>query len=217
MSHSLQKRMPQVSPVNYCPSNYDEFHRWASYWYQIRAVMRAAPKTVLEIGCGTGVVSHYLRERLKMKVTTFDFDPALAPDIVGDVRELNQYFDLASFDCVCAFQVLEHIPYKDFQPCLAQMNQVTRRAVVISLPYWGYFLQLRLRLFKQRYTLAFGRKITRPFTWQFNGQHYWEIGTREYPLQRVVDAVVEILEIERHYFCPDHPYHYFFECRKNGR
>lgn len=204
--------MSQVSPEFYNPSNYEHLYRWVSYWYQIQAVLRARPTTVLEIGPGTGVMSHYLRNRLGIEVTTFDFDKSLNPDVVGDVRNLKNYFSPGSFDCVCAFQVLEHIPYEDFEKTLDHLAIVSRDSVLISLPYWGYFFQFRLRVFK-RFSLCFGRKITRPFTWHFNGQHYWEIGTRQFPLRRVVKSISAKLLIERHYFCPDYPYHYFFECR----
>lgn len=205
--------MVQVSSSHYTPCTYEHLYRWISYWYQIQAILRATPRTVLKIGPGTGVVTDYLRNRLGIRVTTFDFDSSRNPDIVGDVRKLADYFRDASFDCVCAFQVLEHIPYHDFEKVLEHLAHVSREHVLISLPYWGYFVQFRVRLFKE-FVLAFGRKVTRPFTWQFDGQHYWEIGTRGYPLRRVMDSISEVLQIEKHYFCPDYPYHYFFECRR---
>lgn len=204
--------MPQVSPEFYNPSNYEHLYRWISYWYQIQAVLRARPVTVLEIGTGTGIMSDYLRNRLGIKVTTFDFDKSRNPDVVGDVRNLNGYFPARAFDCICAFQVLEHIPYEDFEKMLEDLAFVSRNAVLISLPYWGYFFQFRLRLFKQ-FSFALGKKITRPFTWQFNGEHYWEIGTRQFPLRRVLKSISTRLQVNTHYFCPDYPYHYFFECR----
>jgi SAM-dependent methyltransferase len=205
--------MPQVASDFYDSGSYDELHRWISYWYQIQAVVRAEPANVLEIGCGTRVMSDYLRNQVNIDVTTFDFDASRAPDVVGDVRSLSEHFSSASFDCVCAFQVLEHIPYEDFEGTLKQLAEVTRKSVIISLPHWGYFFQFRIHLFKQL-EVVFGRKVTRPFTWQFNGQHYWEIGTRRYPLKRVLRSISKVLGIDRHYFCPDYPYHYFFECQR---
>jgi SAM-dependent methyltransferase len=206
--------MAQVLPDHYGPSIYEHLYRWISYWYQIQAILRANPSTVLEIGPGTGVLTNYLRNRLGIKVTTFDFDSTRNPDVVGDIRNLTDYFDVASFDCVCAFQVLEHIPYHDFEKVLGHLASVSRKHVLLSLPYWGYFIQFRIRLFKVSF--AFGIKVTRPFTWHFDGQHYWEIGTRGYPLRRVLNSISTVLQIDRHYFCPDYPYHYFFECRRKA-
>jgi hypothetical protein len=205
--------MTQVPSDHYSATGYDEWHRWVSYWYQIRAAMRAAPSSVLEIGVGTRVVSHYLTERLAYDVTTFDFDASLSPHVVGDVRELEQHFAPDTFDCVCAFQVLEHLPYEDFLPTLTQLNRVARRSVLISLPHWGAILQFRIRVLRLRWCLVWGRKFTPPHTWTFDGEHYWEIGTRGYALKKVIRDIRQVLDIERHYFCPDYPYHYFFECR----
>lgn len=184
-----------------------------AYWYQLRALARTGARSVLEIGRGTGVVSDYLRRR-GFRVVTLDIDPALRPDVVGDVRNAAALFRPRAFDAVCAFQVLEHLPFADFAPTLAGLAQVARRSVVFSLPHWGY--TLHVRLWVKRYQLVFGRKLTRPFTWRFDGQHHWEIGTRGYPLARVVATVASVLDIDAHYFCPDYPYHYFFECRVKG-
>ncbi len=203
--------MPQVSNENYAALSYDHLQRWISYWYQIQAVARHQPETVLEIGVGTGEVTNYLRHRLNLKTTTFDFAEDVHPDVVGDIRELRSHFQPDSFDTVCAFQVLEHIPFENFETCLQQMSEVARQRVIISLPYSGYFLQFRLRFLLYKWSMAFGRKIGIPKDWRFNGQHYWEIGTRQTPLHLIQQSVSQILYIEKEYFCPDYPYHYFFE------
>lgn len=202
--------MPQVAAEHYTFGRYDQRHRWLAYWYQLQTIARTGARSVLEIGRGSGVVSDYLRRR-GIHVVTLDIDPALRPDVVGDVRHVGALFRPRSFDTVCAFQVLEHLPFADFAPTLAQMAQVARRHVIISLPHWGYAVHVRLWL--KRYHFVFGRKITRPYTWRFDGQHHWEMGTRGHSLRRVVETVAHVLDIERHYFCPDYPYHYFFECR----
>ena len=202
----------QVTTEHYRPEHYDELHRWVSYWYQIQATARAQPRSVLEVGVGSGVFSSYLRNRLRIPVTTFDFDASLQPDIAGDIRVLDLHVPPASFDAVVAFQVLEHLPFSDFAPALAQMARAARKSVIISLPCHGYMLGLRLRLWK--WTWSFGRKISRRARWRFDGEHHWEIGTRGHSLRRVRAEIASVLEIERHYFCADYPYHYFFECRK---
>jgi hypothetical protein len=203
--------MTQVPPRHYDAERYDKLHRWISYWYQAQSVIRSGARDVLELGCGGKVFSNYLRQRLGLSVTTFDFDPALEPDVIGDVRSLADYFQPGSFDAVCAFQILEHLPFENFAPILTQMASISRRSVLISLPHWGYFVQLRFWL--KRWQFVFGRKITRPFHWEYDGQHYWEIGVRGHSLRSVLQCIQPILDVEKHYFCPDYPYHYFFECR----
>lgn len=202
----------QVHPAHYRPRNYDELHRWISYWYQIQSVAQSGAQTVLEIGVGSGVLSTYLRHRLGLQVTTVDFDPALQPDLIADIRQLDQLVDPASFDAVVAFQVLEHLPFADFPVALQQMARASRRTVLLSLPHYGYDCQARVRLWK--YTWAFSRKISKCPRWTFNGEHYWEIGTRGHPLRRVRAILRRVLAVQRDYFCPDYPYHYFFECQR---
>lgn len=184
-----------------------------SYWYQIQAVRRFQPQTVLEIGLGNGLMNHYLKHQLGYQVTSVDIDPELGPDIVGSVLDLERLVHGRTYDVVCAFQVLEHLPFADFPTCLAQLTKASRRGVVISLPHWGYFLQFRARVLKFRWAVAWGKKITRPFEWKFDGQHYWELGTKGHSLGRVRSLVGQHLHVESEYFCPDYPYHYYYECR----
>ena len=202
----------QVEEGHYDPSAYDELHRWKSYWYQIQAIGRSQPARLLEIGSGSGVISWYARERMGVEVVTFDFDNALSPDIVGDVRDLTQYFECDSFDCVCAFQVLEHIPFEDFERALQAMASISSRSVLISLPHWGYPIELRMQLVRRAWTFAMARKVSPPKRWSFDGEHHWEIGVEGCSLQTVRNVVNGPLEIKREYFCPDYSYHYFFEC-----
>ena len=206
--------MAQVSKKHYDFQNYIELHRWVSYWHQLNAILRTKARTVLEIGYGTGIVSKCMRDNLELEVTTFDFDLSLKPDVVGDVRKISDYFNPESFDCVCAFQVLEHIPYDDFESVLPQLAKLSTRNVLISLPYWGYPIQLRFNLLKSNWSGFFSRKITRPYNWKFDGEHYWEIGTSQYPLRKVRKSIEKSLIIKKQYFCPDYAYHYYFECTK---
>jgi 2-polyprenyl-3-methyl-5-hydroxy-6-metoxy-1,4-benzoquinol methylase len=202
----------QVATEHYSASNYDELHRWMSYWYQIQTVVRSHADTVLEIGLGTGVLSDYLRRRLALNVTTCDFDPSLHPDLICDVRKLDTTVPENGFDAVLAFQILEHLPFDDFVPALQQLARASRRCVIFSLPHYGWDLQFRFRLWKR--TFAFSRKISKHPRWSFDGEHHWEIGTRGHSLVRLRDIVAGVLNIERAYFCADYPYHYFFECTK---
>ena len=204
--------MAQVTEEHYNFNNYIELHRWVSYWHQLSAVLNTKAKSVLEIGCGTGIVSNCMRNNLGLNVKTFDFDPSLKPDVTGDVRNISDYFESKSFDCICAFQVLEHVPYEDFENLLPQLAEIAGSHVLISLPYWGYPIQFKLNLLKTNWSWFFSRKITRPHNWTFDGEHYWEIGTSQYPLRKVRKSIEKSLIITKEYFCPDYAYHYFFEC-----
>jgi len=205
-------RLVQVSTDHYQSHKYDELHRWISYWYQIQAVARSGARSVLEIGVGSGVLSSYLRSRLGMQVTTFDFDESLGSDLVGDVRQLDAAVHEEMFEAVVAFQVLEHLPFSDLGPAIQQLARASRNSVIISLPHFGWNVQARLRFWKWNW--VFGRRVSKNPDWIFDGEHFWEIGTKGHSLGQVRSTIATVLDIEREYFCADYPYHYFFEGRK---
>lgn len=205
----------QVNASHYSSSNYDSWDRWISYWYQIQAVLKTKSKNILEVGCGSGVFSNYVRENLKLKITTFDFDSALKPDVVGDLKNIKNYFDEKSFDCICLFQVLEHLPFENFESILSQLPHITRQHILISLPYYGHTFSLKMTPGFDRFSQSWGVKAPKFKKWKFDGQHYWEIGIRNYPLKRIINAISRHLVIKHHYFCKENPYHYFFECEIN--
>jgi SAM-dependent methyltransferase len=117
--------------------------RWASVWHQLDEVIQLQPASVLEIGPGPGVFKH-MATLFGISVETLDFDPDLKPDHVGSATALP--FAEGSYDVVCAFQMLEHLPYSDAQQAFAEMRRVSRRHVVISLPdakqVWRYSLHV---------------------------------------------------------------------------
>src|SRR6185295_10862499 len=47
----------QVEAEHYGPGEYDDFKRWTSYWHQIHTIRRCRPRTVLEVGVGSGVLT----------------------------------------------------------------------------------------------------------------------------------------------------------------
>jgi hypothetical protein len=195
----------QVEASHYSPHEYDDFKRWTSYWHQIQTIRRCAPRKVLEVGVGSGVLSWYMREKLKIELTTVDIDPALRPDILSDVRELGQHLQPRSFDLVCAFQVLEHLPFDQFELALAQLAAMSRNYVVITLPNNGRTFQLRLDIW--RLQLAFGRKIGWRRDWRFDGEHYWEVGTIGHSPREVRRRISRLLHLESESVYPDNPYH----------
>jgi len=65
-------------------------------------------------------------------VETVDIDPDLKPDHIASAKKLR--FDDNSYDCVCAFQMLERLPYDQSIQAFAEMTKLTRKNLVISLP-----------------------------------------------------------------------------------
>ena len=127
-----------IEPKNYSASyynfqNYNTKHRMITYWHQIDSILQNKPKTVLEIGLGTGLVSSYLRS-LGIDVTTVDINPSLEPDIVGSVLDLDKILQGKTFDVVLCARVLHHIPYDSFLKAIEQIYLASEKASVVTLP-----------------------------------------------------------------------------------
>ena len=207
--------MKKSSGGKYLSRRYLSSRRWMSFWHQINEVMETGADNVLEIGTGGGVVTQILRA-LGVSVTTFDIDPETAPDVVGDVLELRRHFQPASFDCVLCAQVLEHLPFESFEPALVEIHRVTRRNVVLSLPYrrryWGVIARFHLPLGAGRLNI----RIPRPVR-HVPGDHKWEVGTSGYPVRRIEKVLRRHFRVERRFYPFENLYHLFFRLRRIDR
>jgi 2-polyprenyl-3-methyl-5-hydroxy-6-metoxy-1,4-benzoquinol methylase len=101
----------------------------------------AAPQSILDVGCGEGVLTEQWAQRFE-RVVGIDLDhPALRAEW-DRRRHPNLEFraaDAASlpfaeneFDLVCGLEVLEHLP--DPAAALAEMALVARRWLLVSTP-----------------------------------------------------------------------------------
>lgn len=203
----------QVDRSHYDFQRYVGKDRWASLWHQLDEVMRLAPARVLEIGPGPGLFKA-VAARLGVVVETLDLDPELRPDHVASATEMP--FADASFDVVCAFQMLEHLPYERSLAAFREMLRVARTHVVISLPdarvMWRYAFHLPRRGVVQVLLPkpALGLREHR-----FDGEHHWEINKRGYALARVVADLTQAGgALEKTYRVPELPYHRFFVFRR---
>lgn len=176
-------------------------------------------ETVLEIGILNSLLSNLL-EKEGYQVTRADFDPALNPDILVD---LTASFELPknTFDAIVLFQVLEHIPYEDFERAIKKLAKTTKRFLVISLPYNSEYLSLNLYSSFNRDFRFRGILLQIPKFWTnkplADDEHYWEIGLKDYPKQRIVRSLEEAgLNIRRQYRDKLAPYHYFFVLEKDS-
>ena len=213
MTHS--KLAKSASRQHYLKA-YDSLERFISYYHQIDSILRTEPSSVLEIGIGTRVLSGYLRFR-GIKVTTCDLERSLGPDILADLRSLP--FKERSFDTVAAFQILEHVPFVDFESALAELKRVSGRYVVISLPYSCLSLDVAVNLSLKltKCMLHGGLKVPLfllPARWSRHGQHFWEIGRRGYPKRRIRKIIARHFEIVAEFHPPLNSYHYFWVLKK---
>jgi SAM-dependent methyltransferase len=114
------------------------FHRTLDELYA-----KAAPESILDVGCGEGVLTVEWAERLREgRIVGIDLDdPKLKAEWAGRVRPNLEFrceeatrlsFEDDEFDLACAIEVLEHVP--DPEATLAEMARVARRRLLVSVP-----------------------------------------------------------------------------------
>lgn len=198
----------QVNKSHYEFASYMSKARWNSVWHQLDEVIRLAPENVLEIGPGPGVFK-CMAALYGLKVETLDHDPELQPDHIGSAMALP--FADNTYDVVCAFQMLEHLPYADSLKSFREMARVSRQHIVISLPdakiVWRY--QFHIPKFG-----VFDTLIPRPFLatkpHRFDGEHYWEVNKKDYPLDKIIRDFEKSAQLFRTFRVNENPYHRFF-------
>jgi len=104
---------------------------------------QAAPASVLDVGCGEGVLTHQWAEALgERRIVGIDLDDEKLkvewetrrrPNL--EYRTMlaeNMPFAESEFDMACAIEVLEHVP--DPAHTVAEMARVARRHLLVSVP-----------------------------------------------------------------------------------
>lgn len=198
---------------------YGSLDRFINYFYQIDGVRRLKSERVLYIGVGDGLVPNYLSQ-MGHQVTTFDFDTSVKPDVVGDIRALP--FEPGSFDNICIFQVLEHIPWEDTQETLKHMARITTKHVYISVPHrrTGFEVVLKFPFMRSLIGKMFLRlALLVPLRFrgfESSGQHYWEIDGRSTTLRAFRSRLREHFDIVEEFTPPLDHFRRFFVLQKRS-
>jgi len=201
----------QVSPEHYSFERYVHEGRWDSYRHQIQEIIATKPGSVLEIGSGDGVVASYLRQNTNTKYSVADIDETRKPDVVAPITKLPGADN--SFDTVCAFQVLEHIPFEDFETGVDELFRVASKYVLISLPHFGPQVKFLCKIpFLPEIRFAF--KIPFAKKHVFNGEHYWEVGKRRYSPEKIRNILQKHGDLEKEYVPFLNQYHRFYVLKK---
>jgi len=125
------------------------------YDMEFQAFTKAdASMSVLEVGCGTGIFSRYLRHKGFTDVVCLDMDKRLAP-VLADLDPFEVVFEDAetyvaslsgkrTFDLIVMHDVLEHLPFekacsmfKAFHTALAPGGRILIRVPNLSSPWGG--------------------------------------------------------------------------------
>lgn len=198
----------------YFSVKYNTKARWMSYWYQINEVIEKNPKNILEVGIGSKTVSNYLK-KIGYNIWTIDSDKSVEPDYVGSV--LNLPFKRDSFDIVLCAEVLEHLPFSQFELGLRNLRKVTKKYVILTLPEYSLFkIYFDIKLFPRIPRIRKIIKISFSKKHVYNKVHYWEIGKRGYGLSKIKSIIENNgFQIEKTYYPFENPRHRFFILKKS--
>ncbi len=100
-----------------------------------------AHKTILDLGCGSGLYGKYLKQ-YGAKVVGFDYDPVLCEQsqksgdydrvICADVMALDDKVE--KVDAIFCSEFLEHMSNENLERVVLKMESITRCRIVITVP-----------------------------------------------------------------------------------
>ena len=203
----------QVEASYYDFTHYMDPERWMSFYEQIMQFHALSPDaSVLEIGAGVNINRKHVSEYLpQMTYKTLDIAEDLKPDYIGSAHDIPLPDN--SSDAVFAFEILERLPFEQFEVALQELKRVTRDRVVISLPHFGPPIKFlcKIPLLPE---IKFAIKIPYYRKHVFNGQHYWEIGKRGYPTKRIRSIMQKHFTLLEDFVPFENQYHHFFVLKK---
>lgn len=203
--------MRQVEFDHYQFNKYVDEPRWSSYFQQVEFASSKKYERILVIGKGDNIVTSILLS-LGKNIKTYDCDASLNPDYLGDIREFDKIINGDRFDLIICCQVLEHIEFKHFNHVLNMMSKHSND-LLMSLPYCHHkFFELSLKILK--FPLINLRVLVPKFykRWIYDGQHMWEIGCKDYSIDRINFEILKTHKILKNYILKKNSYHFFFEC-----
>jgi ubiquinone/menaquinone biosynthesis C-methylase UbiE len=107
------------------------------------------PKTILDVGCGTGYLTNIIQNTIDADIVCCDWDLTRLSfakkwfnleTILADINYLP--FKTSSFDMVIAMEIIEHIPNKG--DALSEIGRVSEKNVIITVPNDPLFMVANL-------------------------------------------------------------------------
>ena len=160
----------------------ESLEHWNYYWHQQKIMQNLVlyrGEDFLEIGVGSGFSANYCRSK-GAKVTTLDIDQEKKPDIVANAV----YYDFKQkYDYLMAYEVLEHIPYNEFEIIVKKFRTFIKKYVFISLPRNERpIFSLNLKLPKIKPVGLEWKILNRKIT---TAAHHWELDYNGFSIKRV--------------------------------
>jgi hypothetical protein len=204
--------MKQIESNHYDFLKYMHMSRWSCYYIQIKKVLQLNPKGVLEIGPGDGLFGWYMNKN-GIEYKSCDQADDIETDFKAELGGGPLPVENGSFSVVCAFQVLEHIPFEKVPLALSELHRVSEKYVFLDIPEYSIHVQFLMKipflpLLMKHFTFP------RPEKHEFDGQHYWEISKQGFSRKKIRKVLSEKFIIREEFTIFQNPKERFFLLEK---
>ncbi|NER23864.1 MAG: class I SAM-dependent methyltransferase [Symploca sp. SIO1C2] len=194
----------------YYSDGYFQLHQLCSFVHQIHDIHRLKPTSILEVGIGNGFTSSFLR-RAGFEVVTVDINPRLEPDICCPISEMQSCLEGRFFDLVVCCEVLEHMPFQEFESSINIFHSLSQR-LYLTLPNYKRTFGVGMLLnFPKLPYLAVDAHLELPNIKVLDREHFWEVGSSRATRKKEIEGYLKKI-----YGCVDkgryalNPYHLSF-------
>jgi 2-polyprenyl-3-methyl-5-hydroxy-6-metoxy-1,4-benzoquinol methylase len=210
------QREKELNKEAYYSEGYFEKYQLFSLSEQINLIYQysTTEAKILEIGKGNGFVSDFFK-KAGFIFDTFDINKNLEPDVVGNILELEELV-VENYDLIACCEVLEHMDFKYFEKSLEQMQKITNKYIVLTLPNCqkNFGMNLQIRLPKRKvfslplfFHTLIGKNIC--------PEHFWEINyTKETSQKNIENILLKYFTIKDKGYFHTNPYHNFYILEK---
>jgi len=212
---------PQVAKTHYSFQEYSSERKYLNYFQQVKnalnIIVQNQAKKILIAGKGDGVVpkileAHSNLHALGLTIHTFDFARDLAPDYLGDLREIDKIVP-NNYDLILCCQVLEHLPFDSAMTALSAMGRVARY-LIISLPYKALTFSASIKVpVLPEFTLCLRVPMPKRGSEMVDERHYWELGATLSPVKYAALLREKNFEVLDFYIRKKYGANYFFILR----
>ncbi len=177
-----------------------DFLNWYRFFFIIKEIIALRPKSILEIGEGSGIIKKII-EPLVEKYETMDVNEKLSPTYLNDVRNLKLELK-EKYDCIIAADILEHIPFDNLEKALANLYAYLKKdgKALITIPHRASnFLLMTPTQIPRAFRVptgflspgAFYRRFIKRKIW-IDPDHQWEIGDGKHKIKDVENIMKKV-------------------------
>lgn len=200
------EREKSLSKDKYLSEGYFSPKQWNSFCFQAGTIYKLLQRgSVLEIGAGSGFVGGVLKT-IGFTVDSLDVNEHLLPTYIGDIS--SEDFELENkYDCVLCAEVLEHIPFEQFDICLKNISTLSRRFVILTLPNCEYNKRIEFKINNHKlFGFSLGKRKA-----PIASMHYWEINSEGYcKYEQVREKILQFFSIIEEGTVFENEYHYYY-------